>query len=333
MASNSCRYGLLIALISIVLFAMAGCRPGTDRPSGEPPVRLSLAISPTANSTLVAIADEKGFFRDAGLEVSVVTKESGRESLESVSRGEVQMATASCVAFSAKALEDPSLRILASIGATVGSRIVARKDRIRKPTELTGKRIGYVSRTVSEYFLYSFLITENIRLDDVKVVELSPGRQVEALARGEVDAISASEYYAYKAIRLLGENGIAWDCQKNIAYQWLLVVKESALESPEPLKRVLKALIRAESFSRSNEEEARSIIVRRLGIDPSYAQEAWSRTHLDVSLSQSIVTNLRVYTRWRMRRSGQTGNPPDVLDFLHPAILDEVSPESITVYR
>ncbi|MEW6721180.1 MAG: NrtA/SsuA/CpmA family ABC transporter substrate-binding protein [Thermodesulfobacteriota bacterium] len=295
---------------------------------------MALAISPTANASLVAIAHEKGFFKDEGIEISLATKDSGRDSLEAVSRGKVQAATASCFAFSTRALNDPSLRVLASIGATTGSRIVARKDRnIRKPSDLKGKRIGYVSDTISEYYLHSFLVTENLRIGDVKAVDLPAGRHAEALARGEVDAISASEFYAYRAERLLGENVVAWDCQNNIAYQWLLVVREDSLQSPEPLKRLLKALIRAENFTRANEEEARGIVVRRLGVDPDYAQEAWNRTHLDVSLSQSVVTNLRVFTRWRMRRSGQDGKPPDVLEYLSPGILDEVAPESVTVYR
>ena len=96
--------------------------------------------------------------------------------------GEAQVATVSDIAFALTMNEDPSLRIIASIGTSVGSQIVARKDRnIHEPADLTGKRIGYSPGTASDYFLHSFLLTNHISQKDITVVAIPPARQVEAI--------------------------------------------------------------------------------------------------------------------------------------------------------
>ena len=321
-------------MLLIVVFAAAGCRPGTDRAPGGPPLRLSLAVSPVSNSALIAVAEEKGYFKDAGLEVSLALHPSGRDSLEAVCRGEAQVATVACVAFAAKALEDHTIRILASLGATWGSQVVARRDRnIRVPSDLRGKRIGYSSNTVSDYFLYAFLMAENIPPKEVTEVDLPPGRQADAVVGGEVDAVSAFEHNAFDAKRRMEGNAVSWNSQNNLAYQWLLVAREDVLRTPEPLKRLLKALIRAEEFTRDNEEEAKRIVVRKWGFDPAFLEESWQRTRLNVSMSQSVVTNLQNFTLWRMRGKERAGTPPDVLNYLHTGILDAVAPGSVSIFR
>jgi len=88
---------------------------------------------------------------------------------------------------------------------------VARKDRnIQNPSDLKGKKIGFSAGTVSDYFLYAFLMTENIPPKDVMLVDIPADRQVEAIVKGDVDAVSAFEIFAFEAEKLLGENAVSW---------------------------------------------------------------------------------------------------------------------------
>lgn len=327
---NSWRIVLLWTLILV----SCGCRPGAERLSAAPPFELTLAVFPAPYSGLIAVADEKGYFREEGLDVSLALHPSGREALEAVIRGEAEVATTADVAFAVKALREPSIRVLASIGTSIGSQIVARRDRkIRMPSDLKGKVIGYTPNTISDYFLYAFLLTENIPPDKVRVVKIPAGRQAEAVVNGDVDAVSAFEGFAYEAKGRLGENGVYWDSQNNLAYKWLLASTERVIASPEPLKRLLKALLKAEEFARADEEETRRIVARKWGFDPEFLRHCWPRTRLHVFFSQTIVTSLQMYSRWEMRTRGKSGDPPDVMTWLHPGILDEVAPKTVTLFR
>jgi ABC-type nitrate/sulfonate/bicarbonate transport system substrate-binding protein len=172
-----------------------GCESAVERPP-EVPLKLSLSVSPSTYSGLIAVADEKGYFKEAGLDVALDFQASGRGALDAVCRGKAQVATVADIAFSARASKEHSIRIFASIGTTVGSQIIARRDRnIQNPCDLKGKRVGFSANTVSDYFLYAFFMTEGIPLKNVTAVNLPPAQQVEAIVKGDVDAVSAFETF------------------------------------------------------------------------------------------------------------------------------------------
>ncbi len=321
-------------LLLAVALAAPGCGQQADRAARTAPLKLTMAVQPAPYSGLIAVADELGYFKQAGLEVTIKLYPSGLESLKAMQAGEAQIATVADSAFASQMDKDPSLRIVASIGITFGNRIVARKDRnIREPADLKGKKIGYSPNTVSDYFLYAFLLTNHLSPRDVTVVRIPPARQVEAVVSGEVDAVSAFEIYAFAAGEQLGENAVSWDTQNNLGYNWLLAAGESFTRSPEAIERLLKALIMAEDYAMTNEAGTENIICRKWGFGPAYMRQAWTQTRLDVSLNQSIITSLKNYARWEMDRKGKTGEVPDILSFLYTGALDEINPRLVTIFR
>lgn len=323
----------LVALLGLGLVA-AGYRFGEGQNQDAADLKITLAVSRVASSALIAIADERGFFKEEGLDVTIDIYPSGRDAMEAMSAGKAQLATVADIALAAKIHEQPLLRVLASIGTTIGSRIVARKDRhIALPVDLIGKKIGYSKGTVSEYFLSTFLLTENIPVDDVQKVDIPPSRQVEALVSGEVDAVSAFENYAYEAGNLLGEKALSWHSQNNLAYHWLLVTRKDLAPSSETLVRMLRALIKAEDYARGNMALVTTIIARRWGADPAYLRTIWTQNRLTVSFGQSIVTSLENFELWQQQTQGISGETVDVLEYLDPSILEKVAPAKIGIYR
>lgn len=322
-----------ILLVSLI-FILYGCQDGIERRPPGPPLKLSLAVSPATYSALLAVADENGYFEKAGLDLSMDIYSSGKEALEAVRRGEAMVATAADIAFSAHILEDPSLRVLASIGTNTGSQIVARRDRnIQKISDLAGKKIGYSSGTVSDYFLYAFLITEDIPVDKTTLVDIAPDRQAAAIISGEVDAVSAFEIYAFSAKQSLGENAVSWNSQNNLGFHWLLVTRENLIRSPEELKRLLKALIKAEDFVVHHEEQTKNMLAYQWGFDSDFVDYSWPKNRLSVSFSQSIVISLQSYNIWQQGKGEILTDGPDVLDYLHYDILEEIAPILVSIYR
>lgn len=185
--SSPHKTDLLSVLLLLVILFFWGCQPGGEKTPEGPPLKLSLALSLVPYSGLIAIADDKGYFREAGLDVLLNIHRSGQESLAAVCRGEAQVATVADIAFSAKALEETSIRVLASIGTTAASQIVARRDRnIQTPPDLKGKRVGFSSGTVCDYFLYAFPLTENIPIKDITAVDFATAGET-PIARAVID--------------------------------------------------------------------------------------------------------------------------------------------------
>ena len=101
---------------------------------------------------------------------------------------------------------------------------------------------------------------------------------------------------------------MSWPSQNNQDWHWLLVARENLTQTPEPIRRFLGALVKAEDFLLDHEDEAKGIIMRKWGFDPEFMREDWDKTRLNVSLNQSLVTSLENFAKWRMNKEGKAGN-------------------------
>lgn len=324
----------LSVLLLVAILAAWGCQSRGERDAQGPPVKLSLAVVPFSYSGLIAIADDKGFFRESGLEVSTKEYPSGLAAVEALCRGEAEMATGMDLVFAIKIYDEPSLRAVASIGLSNANEIVARKDRnIHEPRDLKGKRIGISLNTSSEYYLGTFLLINGISASEVTTVNIPPTGIAEALEGGEVDAISSWDINVYNAKKLLGENAVSWPAQNNTEWQWVLAVKESLTRSPEAIKRFLTALIKAEDFLLNHEEEAKKIIMRKWGFDSEFMQQIWDKTRLNVTIDQSLIISLENSSRWKMTKEGKSGDVPNFLNYIYTGALEEIDPRVVRIFK
>lgn len=324
----------LNGLLFVAILILWGHPADARQASSPAPIELSLATQAAPYSGLVLIAAEKGYFQEAGLEVTLKLYPSGKEAMEAMCQGKAHLATTADIAFAAKAIAEPSIRVLASIGTTTGSQIIARRDRgIQTPADLRGKKVGFTAHTTSDYFLFTFLVIENVSQEEITFVDIPANQQVAALESGAVDAVSAFEIFAFEAKKRLGGNAVHWDIQNNLAFHWLLTTKVDFLDRPEPFRRLFEALIKAEHFVRANDEETRNIISRQWGFGTEFLQESWPKTRLSITFGQSIVTSLRSYMGWHLRKTGDPMAPPEVLNYLHTGILDDVAPKTVTIFR
>lgn len=323
-----------MGLVLIVLAAMCGCQPTPESPLPGPPLKLSLGLSPFPYSGLVAIADEKGFFKESGLDLSIKDYAFGFATLEALSKGEIQVAMGNEFSFAMMANDDPSLRLLASVAFVNTNEIVARKDRnIHEPADLTGKRIGFSPNTSSEYYLLSFLLVNKIPLSAVVMVKIPAANLVQAIVNGDVDALSGWDTVVYEAKKRLPQKAVSWPAQNNRDWQWILAVKDSTTQSPEPLKRLLRALLKAEDFVLTHRDEAKGIIARRWGFEPDFMQQIWDNTRLSVTLNQSLIASLESFSKWCREKEGKGGAGPNFLKFVYPDALEQVDPKAVTIFK
>ncbi len=328
------RPGLRMVLALVVLVALWGCQPNAEQAPQGPPLKLSVGLAPFPYSGLVAIAAEKGFFKEAGLDLSIKDYSFGFATLEALSRGEIQMAMGNEFSFAMMSDHDPSLRLVASIALVNTNEIVARRDRnIHIPADLKGKRIGFCPNTSSEYYLIAFLLVNKIPLSAVTMVQLPAGGLVKAFVNGDVDAVSGWDTIVFNLKKQMPQNTVWWPAQNNRDWQWILAVKESLTKSPEPIKRFLRALLKAEDFVLNNGDEAKNIIVRRWGFEPAFIDQIWDKTRLSVTLNQSLIISLESFSKWSREKEGKEGEGPNFLKFLYSDPLAQIDPKAVTIFK
>ena len=282
-----------------------------------PHVRLITTHTPF--SAAVFLARQRGWFREAGIDVEVIDRPSGKEALADLVDGNADYATASETPIMFALLKSQPLRVLTSLSmGTDTLTIIARRDRgIESSEQLPGKRIGFALGTNSQYFLDTFLEYRGIRSDAVMRIPLKPEEMVNALIHGQVDAISAWPPYNQQALSRLGANSQELRVGSIYRWSWYLVARNETVARQATSERLLAALIRATESLRSDPLGCIRDLAPDLELAPEQLQKIWDHTLFDVNLDQSLLLTLEMQARWAIG-SGLT-DQKEVPNFL-PAV-------------
>jgi NitT/TauT family transport system substrate-binding protein len=340
--SNTSHMKLLLirTTIAVAALATAACLfacTRTDRKPAGPPEKVTIAYSATTDAVLAEVAHVKGYFLQEGLEVTPHLHPYGKLALEDLLAGKADFATVAETPVMFAIMKGEKISVIATIeNSDMGNAILARRDRgITTPEDLRGKRIAATLGTTSEYYLDAMLGLHGISRKDVAVVDMKAGEMADALARGDIDAVSAFSPYTALTQKKLGNNVVPFQ-DKNI-YRWAfnVVAKQDFIrKNPGKVKKVLHALVRAEEFVRENPPETQKIVADFSGIDIGIVRAIWADTSFDVTLDQSLILALEDESRWAID-GGQTGarKIPNYLDYIYFDGLKSVKPESVRILR
>ncbi|MBI3633069.1 MAG: ABC transporter substrate-binding protein, partial [Candidatus Vogelbacteria bacterium] len=285
-------------------------------------------------NTLIFVAEDNGYFKDQGLEVSIKDEPSTIEGRKDLIDGKVDLAGATDYSFAANGLDLNNVKIVASIDRGEYMSIVARKDNgVTIPSDLRGKKIGVVPKTISEYALYFFLINNKIPLEDVRIIHIAPSELVSSLTSGDIDAFSGGLALSYEASKLLGGHAISWSIQEDYPFYWLIAAKQNTLiKHPYVIERFLRALLSAESFVKINQQQAQAIMRKRYSnIDQGYFDFVWPRHNFTISLDQLLVLILERERRWINMSVSSEIVMPNFLNAIYFNALEKVKPEAISI--
>jgi NitT/TauT family transport system substrate-binding protein len=249
--------------------------------------------------------------------------------------GKVDLATAGETPIARAVVDGKPVAVVATI-SEIGRaiRIIARKDRaISTPNDLKGKKIGLVRGTTADFFLHTYLAVAYLNPKDVRVVNIATEKLVDALLKGEVDAVSTWSPFTLVLRDRLGSNAVILDQPSIYIMTWnIAVTQEFAKKSPERIKKFLRAILQSNRFTKEHPDEARAISAKHIGTDsPLYVRE-WPDYDFTVKLGQSLILNLEDQARWMIKEeAGSARRPPDFMKFIYTDALEEVRPGAVTI--
>lgn len=300
--------------------------------------KITIAIPGEPLNALLIIAKELGLFSREGIDLAVKDDYStgtGARALEGMLAGDVDVTTSADTAIVFKSFERQDFRIVASHGSSDNDpRIVARKDKgITKLSDLRGKRIGTPKGTTMHFFLHVLLVKNGISEKDVAIRYGKLEELPLALAQGEIDALSVREPYVSQATKLLGGNAVVF-AEPGLYVKTLNVVALDSFikERPEAIKKLLRALIRAEEFARKEPDQAMKIVSNRLQLSQSEMAALRPDLDLRVSLDQRLLLSLEDQARWAIKNKlTDRMAAPNYLNFIYPDGLEAVRPAGVTI--
>ncbi len=150
------RFSIVVVTIILVLIvALSAFLYQNSQINAEKLVPLDVAYSPFESITLFWVAQEQGFFRQNGLNMTLHKYDTGAGALAGVINGEADVVVGTTeFPLAIQALNRQSIQTFASISQSNFIYLVGRADRgIAEASDLKGKTIGTTFGTISHYFL------------------------------------------------------------------------------------------------------------------------------------------------------------------------------------
>ncbi|MFP4349985.1 MAG: ABC transporter substrate-binding protein [Thermodesulfobacteriota bacterium] len=324
----------------MILLAAAGAALGDEDPeTGDTapaqPAAVTVGVTPWPGSAAVYLAEEKGYFKDEGLRVTLQSVESGHLSLNGLLSGKFDLATMGDTPIARAGLRGRDIRVVATIAKThraVG--IVARKDRsISGPEDLTGKTVGVVPGTTAQVFLYAYLATSYIDPEKVRITHIPPDKVETLLMSGEIDAVSTWAPHSDRLMEKLGNRAVLLQDPSIYTMTWNLVTSQAFVQKhPSRIRKFLRALIRANRHMTEATDRARAVVSALIFPSTRISEEEWESFAFTAELDQSLILNLEEQARWMIEKGyAQAEGPPNFLNILHTDCLKTVKPEAVQI--
>lgn len=301
--------------------AAAGSEPSTAEAGGEE-TTLRVAQSTPAEWVQPVLAQEEGSFDEAGLAVEMTEFPSGRDALQALSGGavEIAMVTPSNVAPSVMGGED--LVVFGAVARWGDWRLVARADRgIAGPEDLAGATIGVPTGTSADQSLATLLEQQGLSAEDVELVNVAPPDMVPALENGTVDAVNIWQPNLSVLENAVPEHvSIPFEMPSSFLFA---TTREYAEENPEALLRFLEANRAVDTLINDERDRALDLMVEPSRIERPILEAVWEDfTFETAEPDEEIVDQLARAAEFVIDNGSQPGPVPDFTEHVVSVGLD-----------
>ncbi|MBT7977433.1 MAG: ABC transporter substrate-binding protein, partial [Rhodospirillaceae bacterium] len=211
------------------------------------------------------IAQEKGFFAQAGLEVEMIAPADPNDPPKMVAAGKADLAISYQPQLHVQVDQGLPLRRIATLVSTpLNSLVVLAKGPIKSIADLKGKKIGFSVGGFEDALLSAMLGRVGLTLKDVTLINvnfsLSP-----ALISGQVDAvIGAFRNFELNQMDIVKHPGRAFYVEEEgvPAYDELIVVANAKKLDDPRLRRFVNALENAAQFLVNHPKEGWAMFIK-----------------------------------------------------------------------
>jgi len=312
--------GLLLA----ALFGAAGAAQAQGK-------TLRLAWTPSSDVPQIAVAIQRELWKSRGLEVSVVTFPTGRESLEALLGGQVDVAAIAEFPAVTAALRNQPFGVLADLSRYRANRIVTTTD-ISGMAALAGKKVGTTVGTNAQFQIESALAEAGAT---ATIVNAAPADLLPTLVRKDIDAAAMFPAFVPRAKQMLGAQYREIATPGYVTH-FLLVGTEAAMREHAPQTQVLLAgLIAADGVIEKEPAAAQQAVVKATnGALPLAAVAGgWADYEFRVVLRGDLVDLMAQQAKWIAAKGFVKGaaSPETVRAVIKPELLRQAAADRVTL--
>lgn len=228
------------------------------------------------------IADQKGFFKENGVDVQLVNFTWDQDVAAALASGNIQVISAATNTVILNINNGVDLKaFMVMDGSTTADAILAGKD-VTAIADLKGKTVAYEKGSTSDLLINYALNSNGLKIADVEAVPIAAADAGLALIAGRVDAAVTYEPYVSAALAQGPDFKVLYTAgEKPGLISDVLAAETSFIgENQDALVGIIKAWDEAVTFLREHPEEGGKIIADAVGSPIEEFNTAFAGVHL-----------------------------------------------------
>ena len=296
--------------VGLSLFAIAvastACGAQKQSDSGEKKLKLVLDWTPNTNHTGLYVAMEKGYYKDAGIELEIVQPpEDGAEVLVASGKADFGISFQDTLAGALSKVDPLPIKAVAAITQHNTSGIMSRKgDGITTPKGLEGKKYATWDLPIEKAIIKNVVEKDGGDFSKVELVPSTVTDEVSALSTKQIDAVWV--YYGWAGIAANVKNfEFDYFAFKDINptfdyYTPVIITNDNMIKNDkDTVKKFLDATKKGYEFAAGNPKDAAEILLKYAPeIDKKLAnasQEYLSACYIDKDVPWGYIDS----DRWK----------------------------------
>lgn len=256
--------GKLTLLIIVGMLILGGCAKKESKVIKKP---FKMAIVTWVGFGPFYIAQNKGFFKEEGIDVELVRIEDFGARRGALASGTLQGSVETVDSLAIGIAEGlPAIEVLKVDESCGGDGIVVKKE-IKSIKDLKGKTVAFSKGSPSHFFLLYLMKKEGLTSKDITPQYMEAGDAGAAFIAGKVDAAITWEPWLTKANE--SEHGRVLLTSKespDLIADIFVIHKDTAKTRREDVKKLLRAWFKALKFLEENKDESIEIMGKNLGL-------------------------------------------------------------------
>lgn len=326
-------------LLALTVLTLAwGAVPGVS--TAQTKVAIGAGKDPNLAAQIV-IARDKGFFKQAGLDVDVKYFPSAGDLMTAVVGGSVPIGSSGATPTTILRSRPFPIKILSQMSDISGAQQIIVRQGLKNPEELYGKKIAIMRGTASESLFNSFVKAYGFDASKVELVNMAPAEMLASFSRGTVDAISVWEPHTTRARRAANGKMLVSGTKSMIPgkegerriygdHSVLFATEAFIKAQPDTIKAVLTALANASDFIAANRSEANTLLAREFGLEPADMADVMASNNYTLAINDEMVRDLDQVAAF-LHGLKRIESQPKAREWIEPALLRSVQPKLVSI--
>jgi NitT/TauT family transport system substrate-binding protein len=309
----------------------------------EPKIEIAAVRDPQLGAQ-VAIAEEFGYFKDAGLDATVHWNQSGADVITVMAGGSQYIGTGGVfaeVVFGGQDLPIKIIAALADIAETQGF-VLSPGVQLSSPRELEGKKLAFTQGNSQVLILAKLAKMYGFDTNKITMVNMNPSEGVVAASKGDVQGLLGWQPNLYRLVTMGGTmyatgttlyvsgNPEPLPMSNRLQYNHsvLLAAQSWINDKPNTLKAVIRALSKATDLLASDRPKALAAMQKQLRIDMDALKIMADANKYGMAIDDALAVSLTFQSEWalQIKRTAKPVTPeqsfaPQLLKAIHPQLV------------